>query len=240
MTLRTGTVIAGSEVPVGVGVNSSLRAIIRVDGTLHRAILKRLPQDGVLVECFCGMLLRAYGLPCPEPILIRDGDTLAFASLEVDYPNLKQRLCWDERHPEVIKAVLLRTGAAIVCGWQDAPLALAIDEWIANADRNLGNFLWDGESHVYIDHERALGRVTHRHNLMAHYAELSGQTEIMQRGSVSAALMLNSAALAALSGPMDVDFSALVDYVEKRLSGLASQILQRFPQPHDLFSMPDP
>ena len=239
MKLRTGTVITGSETPVGEGVTGSVHAAIRVDGEIHRAILKRIPLDGVLAECFCGMLLRLYGLPCPEPILIHEADSLAFASLEVNYPNLKQRLCWDDRHPEPLKAILVQLGAAIVCEWPDAPLALALDEWIANADRNLGNFLWDGADHAYIDHERTLGRVDHQRNLMADYAELAGRVQALQSGAVSAALMLDSSILSRLSSPDELDFSRLIHYVETRLSGLAAQIIKRFPQPQDLFNLMD-
>lgn len=235
MTLRVGTVIAGSEAPTDEGVTGSVFAVIRVDGHLHRAILKRLPVDGVLAECFCGMLLRAYGLPCPEPILIRENKTLAFASLEVNYPSLKRRLGWDDRYPEHIKEILARAGSAIVCSWPDAPLALAIDEWIANADRNLGNFLWDGESHAYIDHERTLERVEHNKNNMVDMAVLADQAGPMQNGAVTAALMLDRASLTAITASEDIDFSGLLVYVEARLSGLAAQILKRFPQPQDLF-----
>lgn len=139
--LRKGILYPGSETPAGEGLTGPVRGIIKADGQLHAAVIKRIPAPAVLAECFCALLLRAWGLPVPEPILVAERETLAFASLDAGYPNLKQRIGWREGLPAPFKAALERLGAAIVCAWDDAPTALAVDELIANADRNLGNFL---------------------------------------------------------------------------------------------------
>ncbi len=236
MQLRTGQIIPGAETPVGEGINRPVRTTIRVDEGIHAAVIKRIPQSAVLVECFCALLLRGWGLPVPEPILVTEGDNLVFASIDAGYPNLKQRLGWRDNLPEAQAEQLRRIGAAIICAWQDAPKALMADEAIANADRNLGNFLWDGGEHAYIDHERSMGLIPHTTNLMAVFAALAGKTVDMETGAVAAALSADRGMPASIENPEGIDFSPLVAYVETRLPTLATRVLTRFPKPHDLLT----
>lgn len=155
MKLRTGTIVPGTETLAGDGINSPMRAAVRVDGELHAAIVKRLNNRELLAECFCAMLLTAWGLPVPEPVLIIDNEGHAFASLDAGYPSLKKRIgLLNSGNNEALRTLLVKVGATIACAFPDAGRALAIDELIGNDDRNLGNILWDGEHHAYIDHER--------------------------------------------------------------------------------------
>lgn len=236
MKLRSGTLVPNTETPVGEGVNAAVRAVIRVDGISQLAIVKRIPFQSVLAECFCGLLFREWGLPTPEPILIRDNTEVLFASMDAGYPNLKKRLGWDDQLPENQQQALVNLCAQIVCSWPDIPHALAADEAIANADRNLGNFLWDGSEHSYIDHERTLGIYPQSRNIIAELAKLANKAEEIERAGVAAALTLDLAAPNKIVAPVDVDFSSCVNFVERQLQGLANRVLARFPKPTDLLS----
>jgi hypothetical protein len=236
MKLRTGIIYSSTETPTGEGLTQPVRGIVKVDGQLQAAVIKRIPKDAVIAECFCALLMRGWELPVPEPILVVEGETLVFASLDSGYPNLKQQIGWHDGWPAHIKQRLERFGASIVCGWPDAPRLLAVDELIANADRNLGNFLWDGSTHAYIDHERTLGLYPHVHNLLVVMALVVGKAEPIEAGAVAAALALDRSIPAAIESPEELDFSKFVAYIESRLPALASQVLARFPQPKDLFA----
>ncbi|MGN8188227.1 hypothetical protein ACTJLD_19805 [Burkholderia sp. 22088] len=236
MKLRAGTLVPNTETPVGDGVNAAVRAVIRVDGVSHLAIVKRIPLQAVLAECFCGLLFRIWGLPTPEPILIQDNGDVLFASMDAGYPNLKKRLGWNDQIPESQQQALLKFCADIVCGWTDSAQAMAADEAIANADRNLGNFLWDGTDHAYIDHERTLGLYPQDANIIAELAKFAGKADEIERAGVAAALVLDASAPTRITPPENVDFSTFVAYVERQLQGLAGRVLARFPKPTDLLS----
>ncbi|MEW6560867.1 MAG: hypothetical protein AB1412_11820 [Pseudomonadota bacterium] len=236
MRLRTGTLIPGTETPVGTGRNSPVRATIRVDSALHLAIVKRLPREGVLAECFCAMLFRGWGLPTPEPIIIHEHGSLIFGSLDNGYPNLAQRLGFSEELPIEHKKQLELAGSHIVCSWDDAPKATAVDEAIANADRNLGNVLWDGTDHAYIDHDRTLGLIAQQYNLLAEMAQIVGKAREIEQGAVAAALSLDTTLPSRFDVPDGVDFSQFVHYTQQRLSGLGVRLLNRFPKPDDLLT----
>ncbi|WP_060733569.1 hypothetical protein [Burkholderia cenocepacia] len=236
MKLRIGDLVPNTETPVGEGVNSAVRAIIRVDGKSYAAIVKRIPIEAVLAECFCGLLFRLWELPTPEPILLQSGDDILFASLDVGYPNLKKRMGWPDTLASGQRQILETMCARIVCSWDDIAKAMAADEAIANADRNLGNFLWDGANHSYIDHERTLGLWPHERNIIAILAQLAGRAEEIQRSGVAAALVLDPTAQTKISGPDGVDFSAYATFVAGQLQGLARRVLARFPEPKDLLS----
>jgi hypothetical protein len=182
------------------------------------------------------MVMRGWGLPVPEPVLIREHGGWLFASLDAGYPNLKRRLGWRDDLPEEAKKRLMRYAAVIVCGWDDAPRALAIDELIGNDDRNLGNFLWDGVDHAYIDHERTLGLVPHRKNLMVLLVELADKLDAMSAKAVAAALTLDRSIPGQVEMPEEMDFSSMIDYLEGRLGELPAKVLERFPKPDDLFA----
>ncbi|WP_257757871.1 hypothetical protein [Burkholderia glumae] len=236
MTIRIGTLVPNTETPVGEGVNAAVRAIIKINDSSYAAIVKRVSLDIVLAECFCGKLFEAWGLPTPEPVIVNDGSKILFASLDVGYPNLKHRLGWDDNLPDAQKQVLVKECAKIICSWKDAPLALAADEAIGNSDRNLGNFLWDGTNHSYIDHERTLGVFPHTRNILAEIAILIGKENEISRSAVSATLTLDRSAAKKIPAPTGNDFSSFVAFVEGQLQGLANLVLARFPKPIDLLS----
>lgn len=221
-------------------MNAPTRGTIRVDGELHGAIIKRIPEACVAAECFCGQLLRAWGLPVPEPIVVMDGEVKIFASLEAVYPSLKKNIGWHVDLPPQQRQVIERIGAAIACSLPDAARLLAADEAISNADRNLGNILWDGTEHAYIDHERTLGLVAHNHNLMAVFASLSGMEAELEQGAIAAALSLPNDVLETLAESDLIDAAPLVEYVKMRLPGLGMRILARFPKPKDLLQHTSP
>ncbi|NIF71330.1 hypothetical protein F3J16_14235 [Burkholderia sp. Ap-962] len=236
MKLRVGELIPNTETPVGEGAHGAVRAIIRVDGKSYAAIVKRIPPEAVLVECFCGLLFRLWELPTPEPILIKSGNEIIFASLDVGYPNLKKRLGWSDTLIPEQKEILQEMCARIVCSWDDIAKAMAADEAIANGDRHLENFLWDGTNHAYIDHERSLGLWPQEHNIIAILAQIAQRAEEIQRSGVAAALVLDPSAQAKVSGPDGIDFSTYATFVAGQLQGLAARVLARFPEPKDLLS----
>lgn len=234
--IRIGQLVPGSEQRVGEGVTAPVRAHVILDGRSEITVLKRLPQDGMLAEAFCAVLLRAWGLPVPEPLIVNTPDGLAFASLDAGYPNLKQRLGWNDDLPEDERNALVLTGAAIISNWPDAGLALAADEAIANADRNLGNVLWDGVDHAYIDHERTLGRVPHHHNLIAEFARLANMGETVEKSAVAAALAMSATLPSGIETLGGFDASSYAELVCSRVTGLAGAVLKRFPKPTDLLT----
>ncbi len=67
-------------------------------------------------------------------------------------------------------------------------------------------------------------------------AKLAGKTKEMEMGAVSAALALPRDTHHKILPPEGVDFSRMVEYIEKRLPMLASRVLERFPKPKDLLS----
>ncbi|MBO4122740.1 hypothetical protein J5T34_18590 [Cupriavidus gilardii] len=235
MKLRVGTLVPNTETPVGEGLNGATRAVIRIDGISHGAVIKRIPFPAVLAECFCGILLRLWELPTPEPVLIFDNGQVLFASMDAGYPNLKKRLNWSDSLPESQKQVLIGICARIVCNWSDLPRALAADEAISNADRNLGNFLWDGTDHAYIDHERTLGLFPHLDNKIAQLAIIAQKQDHIERAGIAAALTLDRGAPTRVVGD-GLDFSTFVAHVERQLGVLANLVLLRFPKPADLLS----
>lgn len=234
--IRIGQLIPGSEQKVGEGVTAPVRAHIIVDGRTEITVLKRLSQDGILAEAFCAVLLRAWNLPVPEPLLVKTPDGLAFASLDAGYPNLKKRLGWRDGMPDAERNALVLAGATIVSNWADAGLALAADEAIANADRNLGNILWDGIDHAYIDHERTLGRVPHQHNLMAEFARMANMSEAVEKSAVAAALAMSATLPSGIETLGGFDASGYAELVCGRVTGLAGAVLKRFPKPTDLLT----
>lgn len=238
--LRIGTLVPNTETPIGDGLTGAQRAVIRVEGRTQAAVIKRIAVEAVIAECFCGLLFKEWGLPTPEPILVRDGEAILFGSMDMGYPNLKRRLGWAPGLPSAQQRLLESASAAIVCTWSDAPLALAADEAISNADRNLGNFLWDGAEHAYIDHERTLGLIAQRRNLLAEIAILAGRADDVERASVTAALVIDTAAPHRIEMPEGVDFSVFVTHVEKQLQGLPSRVLNRFPRKEDLLTGLEP
>lgn len=128
------------------GLNTSTcQAQVRLGDTETSAIIKRLPERSLAVECLCAQIGRALGLPIPRPMILID----------------RQRSLWfgAERlpHPDLRQLGAMSALARQLSAWAHLADACAFDGWIANDDRNQGNLLTDGRGRFWlIDHERAL------------------------------------------------------------------------------------
>lgn len=238
MAIARVTIVRGTEAPVGEGDNCPVRCLVRHhDGGLQVAIVKRLPLVGVAAEAFCALLLRGWGLTVPEPAIADLGPEIAFASLDIAYPNLKHRLGWSEELPDAAKGALVQWAGRVVASFSDTPKALSVDEAIDNRDRNLGNILWDGENVAWIDHERVLGLSTlPDRNKLADLLQISGlDYSGVQAAAIGIALSLGQSAVSdAEAECRSLPVSDFATFLATRLRPLANRVLQRFPQPDDL------
>lgn len=231
--------IAGTETPVGTGLTGAQRALVRFpDGNARAAIVKRMGTRAIAAECFCSLLLRRWGLNVPEPAIVGD-PPMAFACMDVSYPNLLQRVGWSSTLPPQVRSVLEQAAARLVAGFAQTPLALAADEAIQNLDRNLGNILWNGNEVAWIDHERALGASNEPMadvNKLAGLALMSGEHDRIAAAAVTASFTLSPAAVqeAERICSTHADTAGFSSVVSERLKHLANAVLSRFPRPSDL------
>lgn len=234
-------VVPGSEQPVGVGVSGAARCTLRVQGRVVGGILKRIPRDHVMAEAFCALLLRGWGLSVPTPYLVADGDALAFASADVGYPNLMQRLGVDalQKGTQEHKAAI-KLAALVAARLPSAALAAVADEAVDNRDRNLGNILWDGATEAWIDHVLTLGHGASLQdaNHLCAMAIAVGDAERLQHAAIAAWTALDrSLAQQAAAGLADAaDMTQQAAFVADRLNTLGARLLARFPAPDDLLS----
>lgn len=235
--IKSGKLIKGTEIPVGDGINKPFRALVRIGNDAPiAAIVKRMPRESVIAECFAAILLQEWQVPSPNPILIIDDDQVLFGSEEL-YPSLKKRMDLSENHAEPHRSELIKEAARIVCSFSETPRALAADEAIDNRDRNFGNILWDGGKPSFIDHERAFGLSTDAdNNKLAQMAIVAGEEEKFSRAALAAALTISMPSIASYHDDLNLDAKSFCDYVSNRLPSLASKVVSRFPQPNDLFS----
>lgn len=239
MELSIVELVVGSESAVGTGLTGAQRGLIRLpDGTVRAAIVKRMEPRAIAAECFCSLLLRRWGLNVPEPAIVGD-PPVAFASLDVSYPNLLQRVGWSASLPPQVRAVLEQAAARLVASFAQTPLALAADEAIKNLDRNLGNILWNGNEVAWIDHERALGASREPMadiNKLAGLALMAGEHDRIAAAAVTASFTLSAAAVAEAERVCSAhaDTTGFSAVVSERLEHLANAVLARFPRPSDL------
>jgi hypothetical protein len=233
MGLQVVTIVSGTETPVGDGITGPIRCLVRLpDQSVRPAIVKTLSPQGVTAEVFCALLLRGWGLSVPEPAII--ASPLAFASMDVTYPNLNQRIGWSALLPPAVQAALEARAATLVAQFAETPQALAADEAICNRDRNLGNILWDGQNVAWIDHERSLGVVPMQDlNKLALMAQSSTNAQNVLSAAVAFAMTLAPQVVkdAEAECSPHVDAAAFVISVNTKLRGLAAAVLGRFPQP---------
>lgn len=238
--IETARLIQGSEARTAEGITGALRCTLELpDGSRRAAILKRGPLAEVAAEAYAAVLLRAWGLPVPQPFLVPEADgSLAFASADMSYPSLRQRMGLDRyAGPQRQRAEVL--ACLVASSLRTAPLAAAADEAIDNRDRNLGNILWDGAAEAWIDHAYAFGLGGQPDaNKVCTMAMVAGNAETLKASAVAQALAMDRQAVAevaqALAG--SVDAQGMADEVSRRIAGLAGRILARFPQPADLLS----
>lgn len=241
LELSVVEIIPGTETPVGTGLSGAHRALVRYpDGNIKTAIVKRMGEKAIAAECFCSLLLKRWGLNVPEPAIV-GSPPVAFACVDVAYPNLLQRVGWSQSLPPQVKAILERSAAKLVASFEQTPLALAADEAIQNLDRNLGNILWNGNEVAWIDHERALGaspQPMQDLNKLALLAVASGEHDRIAAAAVTATFTLSGGAVddahRVCSGHADT--SGFSEVVSERLKRLANAVLDRFPKPSDLLA----
>lgn len=238
--LEWAEVVKGTERPIGIGVTGAMRCTARVNGSMVAAILKRGPKEHIVAEAFCAMLLRAWGLNVPPSYLVESEEGLAFASADIGYPNLSQRLGIDvlqQDSPEYEAALVV--ACKLICSFPSAPLAATADEAIDNRDRNIGNVLWDGVTEVWIDHAHALGNAKDTMadaNKLCMMAIASGVKESFSRSAIAAWLVLDrDAPKSASDGILDLaDMNEPVRSICQRLTVMGNRLLNRFPSAPDL------
>ena len=215
------------------GTNPKNCLVRMADGTLQKAILKRLDEQSLAAEIIGAHLLRHWGLQVPDPFIVKmpNGD-LAFGSKEEPYPSLYQHIGMDDEeiNPSVI-GDLRERAAALVFSHKQSTIAIAADEAISNFDRHIGNILWNGSSISWIDHEKCffLSKENDANRLVA-LAGLLGSHEEIKASSIK------SASLIAKSNPPSFteDFTGYLsrlDYnkVMSNLYSLADRVRRRFP-----------
>jgi hypothetical protein len=147
-----------SQTSLTQGVNGSntwVADVLTSSGESVRAIVKNLSSREVMVELICALIGKRMGLPIPNPMIVFDEDMNAhcFASQQLDYPDLAQKLAsMSDEDKEILKNQLLN--------WKQLHRAAVFDAFIANFDRNEGNLLHEGESSFWlIDHGMAISNL---------------------------------------------------------------------------------
>jgi hypothetical protein len=121
----------------------------------------RLAKPTPLVaELLCTVIARALGLPAPEPFIISVLPGTLPASLLPQ--NDSVQLCVGTRDLGGESfAQLLRSDSAtaekILAKWKHLVPVTVLDEWLANDDRNTGNFIYIAQALHIIDHAEAFG-----------------------------------------------------------------------------------
>lgn len=229
MTMPPGTVL-----PSQVGV---WPCTVQVDDKLADAYVKLVPKYQIVREVLCALIAQAVGLPSLRPGVVQlhaaDLDTsesFAFATLAVEQHHQPRM-----RDDSVLRAQLSR--------WPHLALAIAFDEWIANADRTIGNMLFRGVGDfVLIDHGEAIpsglaadGPVTNRLARLA-YPDVSRDEErsavhrVQQAAVVFNDVDLKAIETASLAGHWDPDgmLRECSRFVADRLIHLNDLIAQSF------------
>lgn len=237
MELKTAELIL-KGCKVNDGITEPIRAIVRMNDRDTSVILKELDKPAIAAECFSALLLRGWGLNVPEPVLVNDGDGIQyFGSLEILYPSLKQKMNIDAI-PESARHEVLQQISCIIIKWRQTPLAIAIDEVIGNKDRNIGNILWDGSEPYFIDHERCFDLIEQIDlNKLADLSNLSGESDKIKTLAVAAVTTLESTIIdEAQAATESLDTMAYNEYIKNKIPQLTRMVLNRFPQPQDLFN----
>lgn len=241
MEVATACLVAGSETPVGDGINGAVRCVLKMsDGYLRAAVLKRVPIDELAAEMFAAVLLRAWSLPVPDSFVVIDGVNLSFGSADDSYPSLKQRLCLTALPSGPAKLAAIAQAAKLATSLPSAPLAAACDEAIENKDRNLGNILWDGTSEVWIDHGLSLGRDQDRPDDNKLCSMVSGEEqERFCRSAVAQAMIFDRSAPSSVDAVLTlspVGTCGYASFVANRLTTIGNRLVSRFPHAPDLLS----
>lgn len=230
--IREGILVPDTITPTDEGIQGAHTCSVRIDGALARAYIKPLTWPKLVCECFAALLLRHWGLTVPEPIVVPVDGTAWFGSLDAGYPSLSRRfLLMDDATAAERTA---RTACAIdqLLQFSDLPLALACDEAIANADRNLGNILWDGERAAWIDHDQTFDLSIASDNKLASMAIYRDNFTELQHASIDIAMTLDAKAVDQIIAAVPHS-KGCARLVEKRARDLPMRIIARFPIPRD-------
>lgn len=242
MNIQIATLISGTEVPVGDGVTDAQRCVVKnQDGKLEKAILKRGSLGEITAEIFCSLLLDEWGLPVPKFYIIQENSEICFASIDTEYPNLKQRLGIGNPSSKKNHKALIKNAIDLVLSLPSCRLAAACDEAIDNRDRNIGNVLWDGADEVWIDHAYSLGQGLHLDDINKLCAMSIGSKyeDDIKNGALAQAVVINQQYphdinTVLLSSSMDpLEFGI---FVANRMKDLRHRLLERYPTPVDLLT----
>lgn len=156
--IKTG-VLQPNAKPLGVGISGAMIGLVDIGGVNYRCIVKPCTEAELAAECFCALLAKTMLLNAPEPVIVQKGSEIWFGSVNAGHPNIAAHFKLDPTVPdtEPRKALLLKIVAMQLSDWANCGRLLAFDILIANADRHLGNLLFDGKDYSLIDHARSLG-----------------------------------------------------------------------------------
>jgi len=124
-----------------------------------RLYIKEVSYQELIAECLCAIIGSYIGLPVVQTYIVRDpqnylNSTYIIGSEDADMPSFK-------RHWSLADQVQQQEIVSALANWRQLHDVALFDEWIANPDRNTGNFLWDGGDNWHlIDHARALWTTT--------------------------------------------------------------------------------
>lgn len=154
-SVEIGVMLPGARRFTNENINPTWKAHVKTHTGVLVAYVKRIPPRKIYIECVCALLGRLLDLPIPKPIIVKvtaenfsdipeDKFALAFGSEDVGYPSFRRYIQNEEAWNKLKEFS------------KTADIGL-FDEWIANWDRNIGNFLYDGSKNFsFIDHENAL------------------------------------------------------------------------------------
>lgn len=236
MNLRRAHLVQNTLKKIDEGVNNTHSCAVRLDGETVRAYVKPLPFSKLIVECFCSLLLKHWGLNVPEPILVEIDGADWFGAVDAEYPSLYRRFFQDSRNTPGWEERLKRA-MEIAANLPDTPRAIACDEAIANHDRNLGNILWNGQHTAWIDHENAIDipRKDKNINKLVKMAVATGDFIDIEHAAIEVARSLGRGALDEIVQAIQ-DSGGCARLVAHHLKTLPQRIIQRFPEPeNDLF-----
>jgi hypothetical protein len=144
-------------------VNAVYKAQVHTDDQGEvSAFVKSIPDHELLMECICALIGRALNLPIPKPLLIvakqdscppgHDLNKPLFGCEEIQHPSVRRFVCPNGDVDPHLNQLFIEK----ITTWKQLVDAALFDEQIANCDRHVGNFLFDGKEFHLIDHGLAM------------------------------------------------------------------------------------
>lgn len=142
-------------------INNTVIGQIYTDGEADiRAVVKDLSARQLANELIAASILSKLSLPAPRSFLVFAEPSDSFGSAQVPHESGLNIYFGSELSPHKpfysafnLDAALAFSALISFPGWGTI---LAFDEWIANIDRHLNNFLFDGSNIYLFDHDRCL------------------------------------------------------------------------------------